>query len=294
MSYEQFLEKVEQKLDECVGEDRHVYLRSVLKNNGHIRKGITFQEAGINISPTIYMEEYYARYLKTGDMEQIVQSIIDLYKQVRFRHSWEANYIRKYTNIKDKIIYQIVNRRDNRELLQDVPYVPYLDLAIIFYVLVELEKNEERMATMLIKKEHLEWWGIKESDLYRIAHENTERLLPYEFAAMSVVVGEIMGLEELENTEDDIFILTNSIRNYGAAAILYEHRLERIADYFKENYYVLPSSVHEVIIIPESKVFSKHDLSLIVKEVNETQVQKEEILSDHAYYYDRHKKRLTL
>ena len=97
-----------------------------------------------------------------------------------------------------------------------------------------------------------------------------------------------------ENIEEELFVLTNSIRNFGAAAILYEHRLEGIGDYFKENYFVLPSSVHEVIMIPESKAARQNDLSAIVKEVNETQVQKEEVLSDHVYYYDRKKKELLL
>lgn len=294
MSYEQFLERMKQELGECAGENRRVFLQSALKNNGRIRKGITFQEAGINISPTIYMEEYYERFQRTGDIKQIVQSVMELYQQVKFKHSWEGDFVRKYTCVKDKIIYQLVNWDENMQMLRDVPYVPYLDLAIIFYVLVELNRGEERLATMLIRKEHLAWWEIEEEELYKIAQENTEKLLPYEFSAMSAAVGEMLGEEMPENIEEELYVLTNSIRNFGAAAILYEHRLEGIGDYFKENYFVLPSSVHEVIMIPESKAARQNDLSAIVKEVNETQVQKEEVLSDHVYYYDRKKKELLL
>ena len=91
-----------------------------------------------------------------------------------------------------------------------------------------------------------------------------------------------------------MYVLSNRIRSYGSAAILYDRRLEGIGMYLKSNYYVLPSSIHEVIIIPEKAAPGKEPLSQMVGEINRTQVAEEEILSDHAYYYDREKKRLIL
>lgn len=82
-------------------------------------------------------------------------------------------------------------------------------------------------------------------------------------------------------------MLTNHLRNWGASVLLYSGRLESIGAYFKENYYILPSSIHEVIIIPESRALPREEMECVIREVNETQVQAEEFLSDHVYYYDR-------
>ena len=61
-----------------------------------------------------------------------------------------------------------------------------------------------------------------------------------------------------------------------------------------ENYYILPSSIHEVIVVPESKSPVKQDLEEMVREINETQVEEEEILSYRAYYFSRKENRLIL
>ena len=100
--------------------------------------------------------------------------------------------------------------------------------------------------------------------------------------------------EEPEEVASDVmYVLTNRLRSHGAAAVLYEGCLEKIAAELACNYYVLPSSIHEVILTPDRHGFSYEELSSMVKEINESQVREEEVLSDHAYYYDRNRKELT-
>ena len=102
-----------------------------------------------------------------------------------------------------------------------------------------------------------------------------------------------LNVEE-EDKEDVMYVLSNRLRSYGAAVILYEDRLEEIGEYLGENYYVLPSSVHEMIIIAESAAPGQEELSDLVTEINTTQVDAEEVLSNHAYYYDRKKRKLQM
>ena len=90
-----------------------------------------------------------------------------------------------------------------------------------------------------------------------------------------------------------MFVLTNSFRSLGAACILYDELLTQLGNFLKENYYILPSSIHEVIIIPESQAPNKDTLNEMVQEVNETQVEPEDVLSDHVYFYNCEKKELT-
>lgn len=167
----------------------------------------------------------------------------------------------------------------------------YLDLAVVFYVLLEI--NHYGMASMMIRNEHLRMWNTTKEEIYRYARRNTEILLPDEFQTMRAVIEELTGRKETGG-KDIMYILSNENRSFGAAAILYEGRLKKIGERLGENFYVLPSSVHEMIIIAESEAPSKEELSEMVAEINRTQVEAEEVLSDHAYYYDRKQEKLVL
>ena len=233
MLYEQFVQEIEMRVQMRLRDNQKVYTHTATKNNGRKRQGLTFVETGINISPTVYLEEYYERYQRGYTMEEIVKQLLELYERIRFQHSWEGNFIQKYENVRGRIIYQLINREANKELLQNVPHIPYLDLAIVFYVLIELDKEKDRMATMLIKNEHLGWWDVTVQDIYRMADENTERILPYEFSNMLAVIEHMLDDWEKREAEkeEEMYVLSNAVRNYGAAAILYPNRLKAIADY---------------------------------------------------------------
>ncbi|MEF9941166.1 MAG: DUF5688 family protein [Lachnospiraceae bacterium] len=293
MNYQQFVSAIEVRIKQCMKGNMSICIHTAIKNNGMERKGITVSERGINISPTIYLEEYYEQFQNGKSMEQIVDKILELYQEVRFEHSWEVDCVQDYDKIKKKIVYKIINLEANRKLLEEMPYISYLDLAIVFYVLIEL--GNHGTATMLIQKDHMEKWGITKKKLYQDATHNTKKLLPEKFQTMISVIQEILTTEELkeetgELQEDMLYILSNQMRNFGAACILYEGVLEEIGRQLGENYYVLPSSVHEVIIMPDKQNPCRKDLDDMITEINETQVEAEDILSNHAYYYNRKEK----
>lgn len=299
MPYEQFVERMEKMLRESAGEGRTLYIRSVTKNNGKERRGIVFCEPGINVSPTIYLEEYYERYRRGCPFEEVARQILELYGRVKVGHSWEGEYLTKYENVKPRIIYQLINRKKNTKILQEIPHIPYLDLEIIFHVLVDMD--DDRIATMLVRNEHLELWDVTKENVYLEACRNTEKLLPSDFGTLYALMTEMRGGEEdekeaamEEETGCCMYVLTNRIRNYGAAAVLYKNTLKNIGLYLKEDFYVLPSSVHEMIIVPESSAPSWWEIGMIVKEINATQVKEEEVLSDVPYKYVRREDTLNM
>lgn len=297
MTYYQFIQAVEDRMKEAVRDNITVCIHTAEKNNGTVRKGITLTERNINISPTIYLEEYYRQFQSGSSLENITADILRLYHEVRFKKPWGEEKISVYSKVEDKIIYRLVNREANKKMLKTVPYVAYLDLAVVFCVLLEV--TQYGTATMPVRREHLDMWGVSKEKVYKKAAENTARLLPDEFSAMSAVIEELSGDifdggEDGQFGDEDMYVLSNRLRSYGAAAVLYEGRLEAIGVYLKSNYYVLPSSVHEVIIIPEKAAAGKEELSAMVAEINRTQVDAEEVLSDRAYYYDRIEGRLCI
>ncbi len=291
MTYYQFIHEVESKVKEGVDEDVSVFIHSTVKNNAAMRYGLTITRKGTNVFPTIYLEEYYRHFQSGSSVESIAADILRMYTTVRFQRPFDGEFIKDYQSVKGKIVYHLVNREANKELLREIPYEEYLDLAVIYYVLLEV--NSYGMASMMIQDEHLKMWNVSGEEIAGRARANTKRLLPYEFRTMSALLEELLDIEETKG-DDVMYVLSNQIRSYGAAAVLYEDRLAGIGGYLKENYYVLPSSVHEVIIVPESASPGRRSLDSLVKEVNETQVDQEDVLADHAYYYDRRKGRLLL
>lgn len=292
MTYFQFIHAVELKIKKEVTDGKKISIHTNVKNNGVKRSGILIAEEGINISPTIYLEEYYKQFQKGYTLNAIVRDILELYQKIRFQDSWkDGEKIKNYDMIKEKIVYRVIGRVSNKELLEEIPYREYMDLAIVFYVVLEVD--EYGIASMLIRNEHLKLWKVTDEDLYYHACNNTQRIFPCEFTPMKKILEELLGFEE-EGPGDQMYILSNEMRNYGAAALLYPDRLRMAGEEIGENYYLLPSSVHEVILVAENEAPEREELEKLVKEMNETQVEEEEVLSDKVYYYDIETGKLTL
>lgn len=291
MDYKEFVETVEKNVRENMETNIRVSIRSVKKNNGTERCGLLIEDDSTNIAPTIYLEEYYQQFLGGKGIDKIAKEVVRLYEELKVDRPWDEQKLGEYDKIKEKVIYRLIGREANEELLRDIPYVPYLDLAIIFCVL--LDAGDYGMATMMIRNRHLKLWHVTKEDVYHQARFNTWHELPGEFLTMSDLIAELTGIQE-KYPEERMYVLTNRIRNYGASVILYPDRLAGISLCLKENFYVVPSSVHEMIIVPESVAPGRRMLTEMLREVNETQVPDEEILSDHVYYYDRKERKLRL
>lgn len=296
MNYQQFIEEVERRVKEKIkgNETITVYIQTAVKNNGKERKGITVSEKGIHISPTIYLEEYFQQFQEGKPIEKIVEKILQLYEEVKCSHPCEESLLQNYEELKGKFACKLIHRGKNEKLLNDIPYVPWMDLAIVVFVLLEV--SPYGTATVLVRKEHLEIWGLTEAQLFDEAKKNTPILLPYQFCPMRKLLREICpyAVDEGEEEEESLYVLSNKLRSFGAASMLYDGILEKVGQKLGENYYILPSSIHEVIVVPESKSPVKQDLEEMVREINETQVEEEEVLSDRVYYFSRKENRLFL
>lgn len=296
MNYQQFIEEVERRVKEKIkgNETITVYIHTAVKNNGKERKGITVSEKGIHISPTIYLEEYFQQFQEGKPIEKIVEKILQLYEEVKCSHPCEESLLQNYEELKGKFACKLIHRGKNEKLLNDIPYVPWMDLAIVVFVLLEV--SPYGTATVLVRKEHLEIWGLTEAQLFDEAKKNTPILLPYQFCPMRKLLRKICpyAVDEGEEEEESLYVLSNKLRSFGAASMLYEGILEKVGQKLGENYYILPSSIHEVIVVPESKSPVKQDLEEMVREINETQVEEEEVLSDRVYYFSRKENRLFL
>ena len=171
MTYQEFVETVTTRINNSVCETLQAAAHTSLKNNNISRIGITISEPEINISPTIYMEEFYHEFQQGLTLDEIVDTILDIYYEIRFDHSWEADTLREFSSVQHQIVYKLIHKKENSALLIDVPYISYHDLAIVFYIILDMEDSGS--GTILINNSLLSLWNITIDDLYRAAKVNT-------------------------------------------------------------------------------------------------------------------------
>ena len=199
---------------------------------------------------------------------------------------------------KDYIIYKLINKANNTELLESIPYVDYLDMAIIFYQVVE-GFNDGEGTCALITNKHLEDSDILLKDLMLYASENTPRILGLKINGILSSIAEYSGdeslveaLEEELGVDADMFplyVATNKVASNGAAVILYKDMLKAMAAKLKSDLYVIPCSIHEVILVKVMKncQMNTEEIRKLIAEVNRTELRFSDILSDSLYYYSR-------
>ena len=293
MNYQEFIGSVTGFLRESLPCGTKLELLPLEKNNGVIMDGLSIRRQGQRIAPTIYMDAYYREYLDGRSLKYICDQILECCEDTSIEEKFDMDFFTDYRQLKATEVYKLINAEKNRELLKKIPHLPFLDLAIVFYCL--LTDTPVGNATVLIHNSHMKLWKISCSDLYRDAKENSVKLLPARLQSMSEVISELSeGMEEPEETGVPMYVLTNSRKALGAACILYDGILKSCADRLEEAFYLLPSSIHEVIMVPVSAVSDERELVSMVRDINRTQVRSTEILSDNIYLYSPDSGKVTL
>lgn len=290
LTFEQFCEKVKNAVRDFMGGEAEVTLQYVKKNNGVNLTGINIMEKDSHISPTIYLNDAYEIYENKQELGSIVKKIMEVYEENKISKDFDISFFSDYEAVKRKLTFRLINKEMNRDFLKEVPYEEFYDLAIVCYCTVMRE--DIGSGSILIKNEHLKLWKIKKQELIKDAVTNMPRLFPMELKSMMEMVGELF---ENSNQEQEfremahvpMYVLTNTNRAHGAASMVYENVLKEIAEMWDDDFYILPSSIHEVILLPAKEVTEKDTLSQMVADINSTQVEQEEILANHAYLYSK-------
>lgn len=298
MEYKEFVEYIKMNAGYIAGEGGNITINHVIKNNGCEMDGLVIMEKGKDIAPTIYLDSFYELYTNGENIKNIIRQIEVIYEQNKNNVTFDVNILKHFDTIKDKIVYKVVNYRSNEKLLEQVPHKRILDLAVVFYCLLDNEYG--RSATALIYNNNLKNWNVTIDAVYKAALKNTPDLLHSKISSMAAlfekcgvnVDGEEVDLKDY--VPSDMYVLTNESKLNGAACILYENVLYDFAQKLGADLYILPSSVHEVILLPKLSMFEKDELVNMVKEVNTEGVAADEVLSDHVYEYNRTERLITM
>ncbi len=291
MEYEAFKESVLKGLQEIYGGHATVTMEKILKNNGKHYEGIVVEpgEGNGSICPLIPMEWFYRLYSGgNADMKGCIRIIAKVCEEHR-----ETDGVREllqkmacWEQIKEDIYPALLSTKENREMLERVVSKPVLDMSVVYIARGEIGG---RCVGIKIDRRMLEIYGISAEQLHKRAMEN---LMDdgYQFRDIYRFVVEQGYLEsdkpDLEETgkPEKAYILTNAVKFYGAAGILDRKLVREFAG--GKNFFILPSSVNETIFVPAGDGSGMEIYSDMVKMVNELDVDEEERLTDHAYFYD--------
>lgn len=306
-SIEQFKELVIEKLNKVPEFNSKVETQIIIKNNGLKLEGIFIKQSGKLVSPTFYIEDLYDEYCNGADIDCIVNKVIDGFETRNIPADEICKFMSDFMLVKEKVVFKIINFDDNQDLLKEVPYRKVLDLAVVYYC--RIDYPEIGRGTITIKNENIEMWNVSEEDLYEAAFENANKYLPCSIMPMHAVLGQYVEdnfTEELKeqekqfvekiNSDVNLYVMTNNEKSFGAATMFYENVLENFAMQLHKNLYILPSSIHEVLLLPVEDKDNHKTMQLqeMVFEVNNTQVMLEERLSYNVYFYNLQSKKIEL
>lgn len=304
MNYEEFKKVVEKEFMDYIPEElKHLKLNiSPVQRVNETKDAMTFWNPDQTgwVSPTIYVNDLYERYLELEEYQRVfrkeAEELLKVIKEppVSFDLDWQ--------NAKENIVIQLINTEQNKELLKDMPHREFHDLSIVYRWIVG--KDEQGMYSALIKNDHMMSIGLDEEQLYRVATENYTRLFPPVIISMDDFMEEmLMEYDVPEEVEDMLFpdhaasakmwIITNDEKKFGAATMLYDEVLHRVARRMHSDLFILPSSVHETIAVSVN-IGDAKALAEMVNEINMSQVELADRLSNQVYHYDRKTHKLTM
>lgn len=307
-----------ENLREALGEEYTVFSHTVRKNNNMRLTGISVRKRGSNTSPTIYIDRMYHEGMSLSDAKKAAEQLCCNFRDAQIKEDIDLSNFMEFEKAAANLAFKLINKERNREYLKTVPHKEFFDLAVVFYYSVQ-EAPFCGNAAITVQNTHMRQWKTDADELFHIAMENTPKLFPGRIEPVENVVRDIYAqmlekdlkdsaveldeewkrelLDQMTAEEEDtcynMYVLTNEPKLYGAACMLYSGLLKEFADELKRDIYILPSSVHEVILVPAEEGADKDSFREIVTDINRTQVAADEVLADSVYYYSRSNHRIN-
>lgn len=286
MDLKEFTNRVAGELRERIGDTCTITETEVLKNNGVRLTGIVIAKEPDHISPTIYLEAAYREYQDGAPIQKVTDEIMKVYEKSTCDIELDMDFFRDYDRVKDRIFYKLINHGKNEELLKDIPHFGWQDLEVVFYY--EMDETVFEKAFIQICNSHLAMWGRSAEEVYQTAQQNMKQSRPELLVTLSDLLEEMVGIK-MEESMPFLYVLTNKEKVFGASAMLYSEKMKQLADWWMSDLLILPCSIHEVLVLADNRGQGYGFYRQMVNEVNMTQVDPEEILSDNLYRYSREK-----
>ena len=300
MNKNEFMEIVKDKVLDVLRErdsTLNAIIEKVTKSNGVLYCGLSFRGKDA-VQPVIYLDDFYNHFEAGANIDDIVNQVVDIYVSNRI-NDIDIGSITDFEAVKDRIVVAIYNTEANVEKLSNIPHKDYKDLSVYYRVDVPINEKEG-MGSMIVNDHIMKLWNLSTDEINEIAWKNTKRMYPAKLLSMFEILQELCGgeIDEMQDylAKPTMYVLSNVNKLNGAVYIANSDALAMVADELEDDYVVLPSSRHEVIIVPLSQI-SDDDYTYLkdmVYEINRKEVDIEDVLSDNIYIYKRADRELRL
>ena len=292
---EQFVADVKDRLAEQ-GADVKVSVNEVNKLNESY-EAITVTPEGSNIGVNMSLEKFYDAVQDGTPYDRVVDKAVDVINNgIDKRPEIDVAALTDYSQMKEKLAMEVVSAETNKDMLQNVPHQNMEDMAVVYRFV--LSSDDDGRASILVTNQILENMGVTPEQLHADALENAPQIKPAEIKGMSEVMAEMMGAEQAEMMgivpvapeDEQMFVATVPDKVHGAGVLAYQDFMDQAAERAGGDFFILPSSIHEILIVPDNGKMDLKELEAMVKEVNATQVAPADKLTDSVYHYDSKEK----
>ncbi len=308
---------IEQFADELVkglisyykeAEDKELDIRveEIRKNNGVLLHGMIIRDQVSPIAPNIYIDGIYEQFLKGTKIEDCIEKAKAMYAESNKKVEIPDGFMASFSKVEDQIFPKVINHDKNDEMLKRVPHAKLGDLAVTFQVYLS-EFDGVGICTVTITNDMCKIWGVGTEQILDKALQNLRSKSGISIRSLFSIVSEIMLKSKDYDADRDIlqrhgedgtpqmFVMTNITKVNGATGLLECDKLANFADRVDSDLYILPSSINELIIVPNKGMgYDVEKLLDMVKEVNASTVSKEEFLSDNVYSFNRKDRSLRM
>ena len=298
MKHQEFYERIKQAVKELLGKTYFVGFFQIQKVGREQQEALFIRKETQPIFPVIYLQEYYQQWEQGKEIEALAKDLVLEYRQKSFSKtipSDDFKVLSQQETVKQKIFFRCVSKE---QIPSDIPYREMLNFAILYGIFIKYQK--ETITFVTITKNIMEYYHFTEEVLFQLAMENTPNLFPKSVRTLQEMIASILSpMEQISSfpnhnnkSKYEMLVLSNTTDFYGFSAVLYPNVLEQLAEERKGNLIVIPSSIHEAILLTDSEMAKVQELNETILTVNETQLKEQERLSNQAYYYDRKTKGL--
>lgn len=266
-----------------------VEIRPVEKLQGESYTGLSILPNDSPMAATLNLDAVYNQMVDQGKSFQEVADdlishaadiIVDMPKI-------DVNDITNYDQMKNTLVVQVIPTDRNADMLEDIPHKNIEDMSLVYRM--QIDQNENGTSSVLITNAMLKNYGVTVEQLHQDAMDAAVINNPATFRSMQEVLSDLMGMPaDLMPPMDGPQMYVASVENSlnGAGVIAYPDFMNQVAEQVGGDFFVLPSSVHEVLVIPDDGSIDRHDLESMVREVNASEVLPKDQLSDNVYHYD--------
>lgn len=272
---------------QAVFPDCRIEIKDANGSLGH-DKLLTIASPDASTSHVFPLSRLFMEYTAGGNLAKISNAIIEAYKEIRDHEDSFLESLQDYGTAENSVCYRLANLDKIRRQPVPVPHIPFLDMAVVFYI--PFAEESGWYSTITVTDSLMRGWRIHDTNsLYASAHRNTCRMLPARMESMAGLLGSLLPEQEIPDINEllPLFVVSNNTRLHGASVILYDGLLKASADLFGDDLFILPSSIHEMLFMPASVCSRPEALKDMVLSVNQTELDEDDVLSNNVYFYDR-------